>query len=128
MGFPVSEAYSLPMNAKSLLGSVVANLRGSHYPLHMAMVEASSQRMLIDKAFSVPKYVRLARMSHHSHRLLRKMLGAVPGNRREDLSEIWGEELLSSEKENTSDFKRQCNISPEDTYRRITKLSLKTTG
>ena len=49
------------------------NLCGSHYPLHMAMVEVSSQRVLIDKAFSVPKCVRLARMSHHSHKLLRKI-------------------------------------------------------
>ena len=54
----------------------------------MAMVEASSQRLMIDKAFSVPKWVRLARMSHHSDRLLRKLLGAVPGNLVEDLSEI----------------------------------------
>ena len=68
----------------------------------MAMVEASSQRLLIDKAFSVPKCVRLARMSHHSHQFLRKMLGAVPGDSREDLSEIWGEEFWSSKKENTS--------------------------
>ena len=42
MGFPMSEAYGLPLNAKSLIGSVMANLCGSHYPLHMAMVEASS--------------------------------------------------------------------------------------
>ena len=41
----------------------------------MATVEVSSQRILIDKAFSVPKCVRLARMSHHSHRLLRNFLG-----------------------------------------------------
>ena len=54
MGFPVGEAYSLPTNAKSLVGSVRANRCGSHYPLHMAMVEASSQRKLIDKAFSIP--------------------------------------------------------------------------
>ena len=65
MGFPISEAFSLPLNAKSLVGSVMANLCGSHYPLHMAMVEVFSQRVLIDKAFSVPKCVRLARMSHH---------------------------------------------------------------
>ena len=44
MGFPMSEAYGLPLNAKSLVGSVMANLCGSHYPLHMAMVEVSSQR------------------------------------------------------------------------------------
>ena len=86
MGFPVSEAYSLPMNAKSLVGSVMTNLCGSHYPLSMAIVEASSQRVLIDKAFSIPKCVRLARMSHHSHRLLKKFLGAVPGDQRENSS------------------------------------------
>ena len=107
MGFPVSEAYSLPMNAKFLVASVMANLCGSHYPLHMAMVEAFSQRELIDTAFSVPKCVRLARMSHQSHRLLQKMLGVVPGDRREDLSEIWGEQPLSLETENTSDFDRK---------------------
>ena len=108
--FPVSEAYSLPVNAKSLVGSVMANMCGSHYPLHMAMVEVSSQRILIDKAFSVPKCVRLERMSNHSHRLLRKILGTVPGEQRDNLSEILGEELLNLEGENTSDFERQNTI------------------
>ena len=107
MGIPMSEAYGLPLNAKSLVGSVMANLCGSHYPLHMAMVEVSSQRVLIDKAFSVPKCVRLARMSHHSHRLLIKIRGTVPRELRDDLSEIWGEELLSSESENISYHERQ---------------------
>ena len=107
MGFPMSEAYGLPLNAKSLVGSVMTNLCGSHYPLHMAMVEVSSQRVLVDKAFSVPKCVRLARMSHHSHKLLRKIRGAVPKEQRDDLSEIWGEELLGLESENTSDHGRQ---------------------
>ena len=110
MGFPVSKAYNLPVNAKSLGGSVMANLCGSQYSLHMAKVEVSSQRILIDKAFSVPKCVRLDRMSHHLHRLLRKILGAVAGDQREHLSEIWGDELLSLEGENTSGFERQNAI------------------
>ena len=110
MGLPVSEAYSLSVKAKSLVGSVRANLCGSYYPLHMAMVEVSSQRILIDKAFPVPKSVRLARMSHHSHRLLRKILGTVPGEQRDNLSEIWGEEFLGLEGENTSDFERLSTI------------------
>ena len=110
MEFPMSEAYGLPLNAKSLVGSVMANLCGSHYPLHMAMVEVSSQRVLIDKAFSVPKCVRLAWMSHHSHKLLRKIRGTVPKEQRDDLSEIWGEELLGLESENTSDLERQNMI------------------
>ena len=107
MGFPMSEAYGLPLNAKSLIGSMMANLCGSHYPLHMVMVEASSQRVLVDKAFSVPKCVRLARISHHSHKLLRKIRGTVPKELRDDLSEIWGEELVKLERENTSDHERQ---------------------
>ena len=107
MGFPMSEAYGLPLNPKSLVGSVMANLCGSHYPLHMAMVEVSSQRILVDKAFSVPKCVRLARMSHHSHRLLRKIRGTVSRELRDELKEIWGEELLSLESENISDHERQ---------------------
>ena len=90
MGFPVSEAYSFSINAKSLVGSVMANLCGSQYPLHMAIVEASSQRVIIDKSFSIPKRVRLARMWHHSHRMSNKILGAVPEDQRENLSEIWG--------------------------------------
>ena len=94
MGFPMSEAYGLPLNAKSLVGSVMANLCGSHYPLHMAMVEVSSQTVLIDKAFSVPKCVRLARMSHHSYRLSRKIRGTVPKEQRDDLSEIWEKNFL----------------------------------
>ena len=84
----MSEAYGLPVNAKSLVGSVMANACGSHYPLHIAMVEVSSQRILVDKAFSVPKCVRLARMSHQSHRVLRKILGSVPRAQGDDLSEI----------------------------------------
>ena len=44
-----------------------------------------------------------------SHRLLRKILGTVPREQRDDLSEIWGE-LLSLEGENTSDFERQNTI------------------
>ena len=107
MGFPMSEAYCLPINAKSLVGSVMANLCGSLYPLHMAMVGVSSQRVLIDKAFSVPKCLRLAPMSHHSQRILRKIRGTVPRKQRDDLSEIWGEKLLGLESKNTSDHERQ---------------------
>ena len=93
MGFPVSEAYSLPMNAKSLMGSVMATL-----------VEASRKRVMIDMAFSEPKCVRLAGVPQD---LLMKMWGAVPGPRVEGLSDFWGEEILSLEKENSSDFEKQ---------------------
>ena len=41
---------------------------------------------------------------------MKKILGTVPREQRDDLSEIWGEELLSLEGENTSDFERQNTI------------------
>ena len=54
MGFPVSEAYSLPLNAKSTVGSVMANFCRSHYKLHMPMVEASSQEATTEKLSRYP--------------------------------------------------------------------------
>ena len=97
------------MNAKSRVGSVMTSLCGN-----LAMLEVSSQTILIDKAISVPKCVRLAQMSHHSHRLLRKILGTIPMEQRDNLSEIWGEELLVLEGENTTDFERQNTIVKTD--------------
>ena len=49
-------------------------------------------------------------MSHHSHMLLKKNLGMVPREQRDDLKKIWGEEVLSFEGENTSDFERHNAI------------------
>ena len=51
-------------------------------------------------------------MSNHSHRLLRKILGAVPEDQWENLGEVWGGGggFLSLESENTSDFERQNTI------------------
>ena len=41
------------------------------------------------------------------------MWGAIPGPRVEDLSDKWGEELLSLEKENSSDFEKQSTNGKE---------------
>ena len=47
------------MGPKSLVGSVVTEFRGSHYPLQISMAEASSQMVLNDKSFSgtIEKYI-----------------------------------------------------------------------
>ena len=76
----------------------------------MAMMEASSQSVLIDKALSITKCVRLARMSYHSHRPLKKIMAALAGDQKENFIEMWGKELLSLENENTRDFERQNTI------------------
>ena len=47
----------------------IANFCGSHYPLHMSMVEASSRRKIVDQDFLVLKRVLLSKISHHSHQL-----------------------------------------------------------
>ena len=103
----MSKAYRLPINAKSLVESVMANICGSHDSLHLSFVEVSSHRMMIGKAFSVPKCVRLARTSHRSHQVLGKMRRALAGPRVDDLSKIWGEELLNLKRESNSDFEKQ---------------------
>ena len=63
----------------------------------MPMVEASSQWVMIEKNFSIFKCVGPARMSHRSHQ---HNIGA----RIVDLSNTWGVELLSLERENSSNF------------------------
>ena len=59
--------------------------------------------------FGAEKCVRLARMSHHSHKLLQKNLGAVLGDRKEDLSEIW--------KESSGVWKRRTKNTLKDRIR-----------
>ena len=82
MGFPVRE-----------ISSDIGNSQSVWKPLPINYGDGGSiqSESVIDKPFSIPKCVRLARMSHHSHRLLRKILGAVPEDKRENLSEIWGD-------------------------------------
>ena len=67
MGFRVSEAYSLPTNAKSLVGSVMTNLCWSHYPLHMAMVRHPVRGCWLTKPSRYPsKYTWLKCRSTHT--------------------------------------------------------------
>ena len=67
MPFPVREAYDLPTNMKSFVESFMTRFFKSKYSVQMVVVEVSSQRILFDRGFSVPKCLRLARMSRPSH-------------------------------------------------------------
>ena len=107
LGFPVREAYSMPMDTISLLGSVMANFCGSIARYTCQWWKCLSQRVMIDNAFSVSKCVRLVRIPRHSWQLLKKMWGALPGPRLEDLNDTWGEEILSLQMENLSEFEKQ---------------------
>ena len=79
----------------------------------MSMVKVPNRRVMIDKAFSVPKCVRLVRMPHHSWQLLRKMWGSLSELRLEDLSDTWREKLLSLEMEKLSEFEKQSPSGEE---------------
>ena len=79
----------------------------SRYPVHFVAVDVKSTRTIVDQAFSVPKCVRLARMSEKSYELLCEMFSAVPERTKEELESILGKKFMGYVSGNFSDFKRQ---------------------
>ena len=63
MNLKDSEAYHRSTGSKYLVGSRSAPYCNSRYPTHMVVMDARTQQVLVDQFFSVPKCVRLARMS-----------------------------------------------------------------
>ena len=61
-----SETYRRPPGARYLVGSNLDPMCKSRYPVHFVAVDVKSTRTIVDQAFSVPKCVRLARMSEKS--------------------------------------------------------------
>ena len=74
-----SETYRRPSGARYLVESTLAPMCKSRYPVQFVAVDVKSMRMIVDQAFSVPKCLRLARMSERSYELLCKMFSAIPG-------------------------------------------------
>ena len=58
-----SEAYRSNSVAQYLVGWTLVPMCRIRYPVHFVTVEVKSTRTIVDQAFSVPKCVRLARMS-----------------------------------------------------------------
>ena len=77
-----SETYRRTSGARYLVGSTLARMCKSRYPLHFVAVDVKSTRRIVDQAFSVPKCVR---MSEKSYELLFKMFAAVPGRTKDKL-------------------------------------------
>ena len=94
-----SETYRRPSGARYLVGSTLAPMCKSRYPVHFVAVDVKSTRTIVDQAFSVPKCVRLARVSEKSYELLCKMFSAAP--------ERTKEEFMGYASGNFSDFERQ---------------------
>ena len=73
----------------------------------MVVMDARTQQVLIDQLFSVPKCVRLARMSERSYDLLAKIFWAVPKRSEGELQDIVGEEFMRLNEGNVSEFQKQ---------------------
>ena len=98
-----SESYRRPSGARYLVGSTLAPMCKSRYSVHFVAVDVKSTRTIVDRAFSVPKCVRLARISEKSYELLCKMFSAVPERTTEELESILGKKFMGY----VSDFERQ---------------------
>ena len=102
-----SETYCRPSGARYLVGSTLAPMCKSRYPVHFVAVDVKSTRTIVDQAFSVPKCVRLARMSEKSYELLCKMFSAIPERTKEELESILGKKFMGYVSGNFSDFEKQ---------------------
>ena len=99
-----SETYCRPSGARYLVGSTLAPMCKSRYPVHFVAVDVKSTRTILDQAFSMPKCVRLARMSEKSYELLCKMFSAIPERTKEELESILGKKFMGYVSGNFSDF------------------------
>ena len=76
------------------MGSTLASMYKSRYTVHLLAVDLKSTRTIVDQTFSVPKCVRLARMSEKSYELLCKIFSAVLGRTKEELESILGKKFM----------------------------------
>ena len=74
MNLKHSEEYHKTSGSKYVVVSSAASDCNSKYPTHLVVIDARTQHRLIDQLFSVPKCVRLSRMSEKSNELLKKIL------------------------------------------------------
>ena len=102
-----SETYHRPSVARYLVGSTLAPMCKSRYPVHFVAVYMKSTRTIVHQAFSVPKCVRLARTSEKSYDLLCKMFSAAPEKTKEKLESILEKKFMRYASGNFSDFERQ---------------------
>ena len=102
-----SETYRRPSGARYLVGSTLAPMCKSRYPVPFVAVVDKSTKTIVDQAFSVPKCVRLARMSERTYELMCKMFSAVPERTKEELESILGKKFMEYVSGNFSDFERQ---------------------
>ena len=99
-----SETYRRPTGARYLVGSTLAQMCRIRYPLHFVAVDVKRTGMIVDQAFSMPKWVRIARMSENFFELMCKMFSAVPERTKEELESILGKKFMGYASGNVCDF------------------------
>ena len=80
MKIRLSETYRRPCGIRYPVGSTMAPMCKSRYPVHFVVVNVKSTRTIVAQAFLVPKWVRFVRMSEKTYKLLSRIFAAVPGN------------------------------------------------
>ena len=89
-----SETYRRPSGARYLVGSTMTPMGKSRYPVLFVSVDVKSTRTIVVQAFSVPKRVRLARMSEKSYKFFCKIFGAIPERAMGELEPILGNKFM----------------------------------
>ena len=107
MNIRYSETYRRPSGARYLVGSTLTPMCKGRYPVHFVAVDDKSTRTIVDQAFSVPKCVRLARMSEKTYELMWKLFSAAPERTKEELELILVQKFMGYVSGNFSDFERQ---------------------
>ena len=62
------EIYRRPTGVQNLVGPALAPKSRSRYPVQFVAVDVKSTRTIVDQAFSVPKCVKLEKMSKKSYK------------------------------------------------------------
>ena len=111
-----SEFHRRLSGAQYLVGSTLAPMCKSRYLVNFVAVDVKSTMKIVDQVFSVPKCVRLAKMSEKSYNLLCKKFSAVPKGTKKELEPIMGNKFMGYASRIFSDFERQKQKGSTATY------------
>ena len=80
-----NKIYRRPSGARYLVGSTMAPMLKSGYPVHFVAMDVKSTRTIVDQVLSVRKCVRLPIMSEKSYDLLFKVFATAPERTKDNL-------------------------------------------
>ena len=89
-----------------MVGSMLAPMCKSKYPVHFVAVDVKSTRTIVDQAFSVPKCVRLARMSESLTSYCVRFSQQFQKEPKEELESILGKKFMGYVSGTFSDFEK----------------------